>query len=292
MRSSTPVPTLRTPVVEYVLDYIPVFFYALLEGFVCFGMAGWELVLWVASIFCRCTSDPFAKTVAFVPGFYSLGSRVPFLMNNEGISGQELKQLGFQEGWQVPCRGPDAWGYLDYDQLPLFAYRAQFGVEAREPLYPFSPRFFISGAGHLFDVRPFFGHKLQTLLAYRGWMINTEAAYLHKILWGHMHAEPSEELNPTHGYRLFLCLVAVIFGNKGHIFFPDIQNPVVGNGHTMGILSKITHHMVWLCHRRLAIYNPFCFVSLFNMWPKPFCGFCLSELSFKAVKEFAFKSVA
>jgi hypothetical protein len=44
MRSSTPVPTLRTPVVEYVLDYIPVFFYALLEGFVCFGGAGWKPV--------------------------------------------------------------------------------------------------------------------------------------------------------------------------------------------------------------------------------------------------------
>jgi hypothetical protein len=187
-----------------------------------------------------------------VPGFYSLGKRGPFLMNNEGIPGYKLKQFGFQEGWQVTCRGPDAWGYLDYDQLPFFAYREQFGVEAGGPLYLFSLRFFIVGAGQLFDVRLFFGHKLQTLLAYCGWMINTEAAFLHKILWEHMHAEPPEELNPTNGHGLVLCLVAVIFGNKGHIFFPDIQNQVVGNGHEMGILSKIMHHMVWLCHRSVG----------------------------------------
>jgi hypothetical protein len=60
-------------------------------------------------------------------------------MNNEGIPGYKLKQFGFQEGWQVTCRGPDAWGYLDYDQLPFFAYREQFGVEAGGPLYLFSP---------------------------------------------------------------------------------------------------------------------------------------------------------
>jgi hypothetical protein len=173
-------------------------------------------------------------------------------MNNEGIPGYKLKQFGFQEGWQVTCRGPDAWGYLDYDQLPFFAYREQFGVEAGGPLYLFSLRFFIVGAGQLFDVRLFFGHKLQTLLAYCGWMINTEAAFLHKILWEHMHAEPPEELNPTNGHGLVLCLVAVIFGNKGHIFFPDIQNQVVGNRNTMRILSKITHHMVGLCHRSVG----------------------------------------
>jgi hypothetical protein len=43
------------------------------------------------------------------------------------------------------------------------------------------------------------------MVAYGGGMINAEAAYLHKMLWEHMHAKPPEELNSTHTYRLVLC---------------------------------------------------------------------------------------
>ena len=87
------------------------------------------------------------------------------------------------------------------------------------------------------DIRFTFRYKLQFQVFFGGMIINTEVPDFHKSCRQDMQGKTSQELHPVHGNRFFDSPVTIIFGNESHLSSGNIQDPLVGDGYPMGVLS-------------------------------------------------------
>src|SRR5665647_1300873 len=85
--------------------------------------------------------------------------------------------------------------------------------------------------------------------------VYTVPADLHKPARQDMQAKPSEKLHTRERNRFLFCTVSVILEHKGYAIIVDVDDPLIGNCHTMRVLSQVLHHMFWLTQRRFAMYH-------------------------------------
>lgn len=147
----------------------------------------------------------------------------------------------------------------DTDHSSGFAHRATTGRLAGYPLETFQGGFFWAGYhGFIFHSEDEFKASLE------GVIVNPEMAYFDKPNRQDMLRKAADKFSSIERYRLFNTLIGVVFGNEGHFAIGNGKNPLIGDGHPMGVLSQISHHVIGICQRWFAVDYPFEVVSLLN----------------------------
>src|SRR5207247_6837854 len=60
----------------------------------------------------------------------------------------------------------------------------------------------------------------------------------------------------SESHRAFFAVICIILPTEADFGFGDGDNPMVGDGHTMGVTSQVLQDMVWPAKRRLRIHDP------------------------------------
>jgi len=68
--------------------------------------------------------------------------------------------------------------------------------------------------------------------------------------------EAAKELFVAESHRAFLIVIGVVPPSKLHLGFGDRDNPMVGDGDTMGITSQVLQDVVWSAKGWLGINDP------------------------------------
>ena len=59
------------------------------------------------------------------------------------------------------------------------------------------------------------------------------------------------------GHGLLLIVVAVISPGEFHFTAFDIDDPMIGDGHPVGVAADVVHHLLWSGEGRFRVNNPF-----------------------------------
>ncbi|GET35247.1 hypothetical protein PbJCM13498_41100 [Prolixibacter bellariivorans] len=87
-------------------------------------------------------------------------------------------------------------------------------------------------------------------------VVNTEPTDFDKSFWQDVHGKPSQELNSIECDGLFDGPVAVIFGNESYFTIGNVQDALIGNGHPVGVLSQVFHHLCRSEEGLFAVHHP------------------------------------
>ncbi len=66
-----------------------------------------------------------------------------------------------------------------------------------------------------------------------------------------------DELVCREGHGFLLIVVAVVSPFKFHLAIFDVDDPMIGNGHPVGVAADIVHHLLWPGERWLGVDDPF-----------------------------------
>ncbi len=69
--------------------------------------------------------------------------------------------------------------------------------------------------------------------------------------------ESPDELVCREGHGFLLIVVAVVSPTKFHLTLFNFDNPMIGNGHPVGVAADIVHHLLWPGERWLGVDDPF-----------------------------------
>ncbi len=69
--------------------------------------------------------------------------------------------------------------------------------------------------------------------------------------------ESPDELVCREGHGFLLIVVAVVSPTKFHLTLFNVDNPMIGNGHSVGVAADIVHHLLWPGERWLGVDDPF-----------------------------------
>src|SRR5437660_6094709 len=72
-----------------------------------------------------------------------------------------------------------------------------------------------------------------------------------------MQEEPPDELVCREGHGLLLIVIAVVSPGEFHFTAFDIDDPMVGDGHPVGVAADVVHYLLWSCEGRFSIDDPF-----------------------------------
>lgn len=72
-----------------------------------------------------------------------------------------------------------------------------------------------------------------------------------------MDEKSPDELFGWQSHRLLSMVVAVIVPMKSHPAIVDVEQTVIGNGHTVGIAADVMEHLLGPGKRRLGVNHPF-----------------------------------
>ena len=68
--------------------------------------------------------------------------------------------------------------------------------------------------------------------------------------------ESPDELVCREGHSLLLIVVAVISPDEFHFATFDIDDPIVGDGHAVGVAANVIHHLLWSGEGRFRVDDP------------------------------------
>ena len=75
-------------------------------------------------------------------------------------------------------------------------------------------------------------------------VINAKSTDLYKPVGKDMQGKSTQELYPIKGNGLFDGSVAIIFRHEGYLTMRDTHYPLIGDSHSVGVLSKVLDHML------------------------------------------------
>ena len=68
---------------------------------------------------------------------------------------------------------------------------------------------------------------------------------------------PPDELVCREGHGLLLIVIAVISPGEFHFTAFDIDDPMIGDGHPVGVAADVIHHLLWSGEGRFSVDDPF-----------------------------------
>ena len=71
-----------------------------------------------------------------------------------------------------------------------------------------------------------------------------------------MLQEPAKELIAGESHGALFVVIGIILPTESNLRFGDGDNPMVGDGNTMGITSQVLKDMVWAAEWRFRIDDP------------------------------------
>jgi hypothetical protein len=89
----------------------------------------------------------------------------------------------------------------------------------------------------------------------------TVVANTHQAFRQHMQQEAPNELLGRQRHFTFLTVVSVIFPAEGDLTILQGDEPVIGDGHAMGVTRQIMQHMLGAAKRLSHIDHPFVLVE-------------------------------
>ncbi len=66
-----------------------------------------------------------------------------------------------------------------------------------------------------------------------------------------------DELVRREGHGFLLIVIAVVSPVKFHLALFDVDEPMIGNGHAVGVAADIVQHLLWPGERWLGVDDPF-----------------------------------
>ena len=72
-----------------------------------------------------------------------------------------------------------------------------------------------------------------------------------------MEQKSPDELVCREGHGFLLIVVAVVSPFKSHLAIFDVDDPMIGNGHAVGVAADVVHHLLWPGERWLGVDDPF-----------------------------------
>jgi hypothetical protein len=91
-------------------------------------------------------------------------------------------------------------------------------------------------------------------------------AYLNEPTGEYVHAKAPQELFTGKTGCFLLSVISVVFKTEYYFMFAYFNNTMVGNCHTVGVLSEISHNMFRFSERRLTVNNPAIVPCFFNLF--------------------------
>src|SRR5262245_39835713 len=71
-----------------------------------------------------------------------------------------------------------------------------------------------------------------------------------------MQQEPAKELSAGQSHGALLVVIGIILPPESDLRFGDGDNPMVGDGNTMGITSQVLENVVWPAKGWFRIHDP------------------------------------
>jgi hypothetical protein len=102
-----------------------------------------------------------------------------------------------------------------------------------------------------------------------------------------VHTEPPQELFPGESGRLLLSIVPVIFQGKLNMLIIYADKTMIGNGHPVSILAKITHHMFRIAKGRFTVNDPWFVPCMFYLRQILRDDFLFRQTTFKPGHKYA-----
>src|SRR6516164_8577995 len=69
--------------------------------------------------------------------------------------------------------------------------------------------------------------------------------------------ESPDELICREGHGLLLIVVAIISPGEFHLAAFDVEDPMIGDGHPVGIAADVVDHLLWSGEGRFRVDDPF-----------------------------------
>lgn len=104
-------------------------------------------------------------------------------------------------------------------------------------------------------------NPVSLVIAHESRVVNAIASDLHKAPGQNMHGEAPQHLYPRHCNRPACGSFAIILCQEGYLITNYVYNALICDGHPMGVLPQVFHHMMGTGQRRLAMHHPGGFVS-------------------------------
>jgi hypothetical protein len=84
----------------------------------------------------------------------------------------------------------------------------------------------------------------------------SEEADAHEATRQHVQQEPTKELFATDRHRPLPTSPSVVFPSESHLAVSNVDEPVIGNGHSVCVTCQIMKNMFWSSERPFGIDHP------------------------------------
>ncbi len=84
----------------------------------------------------------------------------------------------------------------------------------------------------------------------------SEEADPHEPARQHVQQEPTKELFATDRHRSLLTFASVVLPPEGNLAVSDVDDPVIGNGHSVCVAGQVMKNMFWPSEGPLGIDHP------------------------------------
>jgi hypothetical protein len=84
----------------------------------------------------------------------------------------------------------------------------------------------------------------------------SEEANPHEAPRQHVQQEPTKELFATDRHRPLLTSASVVLPPESNLAVRNVDNPVIGNGHSVGVAGQVMKNMLWPSEGPLGIDHP------------------------------------
>ena len=84
----------------------------------------------------------------------------------------------------------------------------------------------------------------------------SEEADPHEATRQHVQEEPAKELFATDRHRPWLTSASVVLPPEGNLAVRNVDDPVIGNGHSVGVAGQVMKNMFWPSEGPLGIDHP------------------------------------
>ena len=78
----------------------------------------------------------------------------------------------------------------------------------------------------------------------------------HKAMWKHVEKKTAQKLLCCHCHELLFAAVGVILPAERNLIISQGNDPVVGDGDTMGVVGQVMKNVLWAAERRLGVHDP------------------------------------